>query len=446
MLDLNENGIDLEIEGDVVHKSVSVRLFMLDSPARADFCKIKGHGSWQGCPICKFTERVAGQKQPKANNDNESSQNDETVKKKRDKVVYSNTIGPIQRTDETYKERLHPEHHKPEYINKRSALEIMGFKMISQFPLDPMHVIDLGVVLKVLKLLIKMKNAPGHVIDIDQISERIIGFKNFRPSDFARDIRSLEYVERFKATELRQFLLYGSIVFLKDLVDDYLYEHWLLLHVAVRLLASDSLTSDNIDTAEVLLKKFVEEFPSIYGKDSVSYVVHVLMHIPYYSRIYGPLDQFSCYKYENAIQRLKSYIGNAHRTLQQICNRIEEEELYNSNAHTSPEFNTTEISCSDKDSFVAFMVDGKVQPFQVLNIYEKETIKFFTARRCLNLKNLYTSPMNSSDIGEVTYESFDTRIEHFETSDVVYKYCRIPYQNVFVLIPILHSSFRTFNK
>lgn len=215
----------------------------------------------------------------------EPSQSGESAKKKKEKVVYSNTVGRIKRTDETYSNRQHPEHHKPQYVEKRSALEMMGFKMISKFPLDPMHIIDLGVVLKILKFLKQMQNLLGHVIDIDQISERIIQFKLFCPSDFARDIRSLDYLDKFKATELRQFLYYGSIVFLKDLVDDYIYEHWLLLHVAIRLLACDTLTADNIDVAEVLLKRFVEQFPMIYGQDSVSYVVHVLMHIPYYSRL-----------------------------------------------------------------------------------------------------------------------------------------------------------------
>lgn len=239
-------------------------------------------------------------------------------------------MGPVERTDETYSNRLHPEHHKPGYAAKRDVLEMMGFKMISQFPLDPMHIIDLGVVLKVLKLLIQMQNLPGHVINIDQISDRIIQFKLFCPSDFARDIRNMDYVDKFKATELRQFLYYGSIVFLKDLVDDYIYEHWLLLHVAVRLLACDTLTADNIDVAEVLLKRFVKQFPRNYRKDSVSYAVHVLMHIPYYSRLY--------------------------------------------------------------------------------------------------------------------YDTVDSLIEHFKASDVVYKYCRIPYQSVFVLIPILHTCFHKFSK
>lgn len=416
---------------------------MMDSPARADFCKIMSHGSYQGCPCCKWTERVGGQRKKKSTNAANTGKIDDPYP---GKVVYSERIGFALRTDQTFADRVHPEHHKPNFRTKKSALELLGFKMISQFPLDPMHVIDLGAVLKMLELLIQMQNRAGHVIDIAQISERILAFRKHRPSDFAKDVRSLDYLRFFKATELRQFLLYGSIVFLKDLVDDHIYEHWLLLHVATRLLSSDSLTDDNIDTAEILLKRFVEQYPEVYGVNTVSYVIHVLIHIPYFSRLYGPLDSFSCYKFENFIQKLKSYIGNAHVVLQQIFNRMEEEEMYNSESYTIPSFNQTEISCNDNDSFVAFMKDNKTTPYKVVSIYEKESDKYFAARRCLNIKNFYTSPMDSSDIGEVTYDALDSEIDHFKSSDVVHKYCRVPYKNLFVLIPILHTAFRSFQQ
>lgn len=158
------------------------------------------------------------------------------------------------------------------------------------------------------------------------------------------------------------------------------------------------------------------------------------------------MDKFSCYKHENYIQKLKGYVGNANRTLQQIVNRMEEEDCYNIDSFTIPEFNNTEISCTERDSFVALKVDGKVTPCRVVGIYEQESSKHFAVRRCLNIKNFYTSPMNSSDIGEVTYDSLDHTIEHFKTSDLVYKYCRIPYKSVFVLVPVLHTCFHKFSK
>lgn len=134
LMDLYQNGIDFEVRGEVIHKRLSIRLFMMDSPARADICKIMSYSSYQGCPICKFTNKVGGQKRKTGDREDQW----------KGKVVYTNHVGFSLRTDETFRDRLHPEHHKPEYRSQRSILEDLGFRMISQFPLDPMHIIDLG--------------------------------------------------------------------------------------------------------------------------------------------------------------------------------------------------------------------------------------------------------------------------------------------------------------
>lgn len=67
---------------------------MLDSPARADICKIMSHGSYQGCPFCKFTNKVGGQK----------NNTGETQDEWKGKVVYSNHVGFSLRTDETFRD------------------------------------------------------------------------------------------------------------------------------------------------------------------------------------------------------------------------------------------------------------------------------------------------------------------------------------------------------
>lgn len=446
MRDVTTKGIDFVERNGIVNKRVRVRLFVLDSPARADICNILNHSSYQGCPLCKFTDRVAKKNEPKKPKMAKETDEEkiEGNNKPREKVTYSERVG-IPRTDETYKARSHPEHHQPEYMDKRSALEDMNFKMVSQFPIDPMHCIDLGVVKKTLPLTILLLKRTDP-LKVEAISERMLEFKNFCPSDFARDCRSLEDVSIFKATECRQFLLYGCIVFLKDLVPDYIYEHWLLLHVGVRLLSSESLTSDNIDKAEILIKTFLEWYPKIYGADTVTYIIHVLLHIPYFSRLYGPLDSFSAYKFENFIQKLKSYIHKGGHSLQQICNRIEEEEAYCQDVYMIPNFNSTDISYDEeKDSFIAIKSNNEIIAVQVNSVYEQSGVKYFGVRRCLNRQNFYTSPIASSELGEITYDRLNPDIEHFKSSDFQYKYCRIPYKQIFVLIPILHTAFQRFD-
>lgn len=208
------------------HKQIVIRLFSMDSPARSKICNIMGHASHDGCPLCAWTTTVfAG------------------------KVVYPNKIGPYLRSDETFSSRTYLDHHHPEMRLRYSRLESLGFKMVSQFPIDLMHCVDLGVELRCLDLLILMLDDDT----VEEISRRITEFKDFRSAEFARDCRSLNYLSKFKATELRQFLLYGGPVFLNGLVSDIIYDHWLLLHTAIRLLSNFDLTPNCINVAEKLL-------------------------------------------------------------------------------------------------------------------------------------------------------------------------------------------------
>ena len=64
------------------------------------------------------------------------------------------------------------------------------------------------------------------------VSDELITLIPFVCSEFKRKPRTLGKLERWKATELRQFLLYtGPVVLRSRLPDDY-YNHFMLLHVA----------------------------------------------------------------------------------------------------------------------------------------------------------------------------------------------------------------------
>lgn len=114
---LQEKGIYFPVSKITV--KFKVRIFCVDAPARAMLCAVMGHTSYEGCPICKIHERIYD-----------------------GKVIYTTTVGE-RRTNETYTSRLYPEHHKPEYRTNHYRLELL-FKMVDQFPIDPMHAIELG--------------------------------------------------------------------------------------------------------------------------------------------------------------------------------------------------------------------------------------------------------------------------------------------------------------
>lgn len=69
--------------------------------------------------------------------------------------------------------------------------------MVTQFPLDSMHLVDLGVV-KVIKATYKKGG-------YKKINEKLTLVANYIPSEFGRISRTLDEINNWKSTEFRQF-------------------------------------------------------------------------------------------------------------------------------------------------------------------------------------------------------------------------------------------------
>jgi len=129
----------------------------------------------------------------------------------------------------------------------------------------------------------------------------------------------------WKATELRQFLLYtGPVVLLKN-IPDTMYRNFILLSVSIRILLSPDLCTDNCDYAEDILKIFVKDFGIIYGLEFVGYNIHSLIHLAQDARNFGPLDGISCFPFETHLGKLKK-IRRPQNPVQQIVRRIHEKQ------------------------------------------------------------------------------------------------------------------------
>lgn len=63
----------------------------------------------------------------------------------------------------------------------------------------------------------------------DAISQKLIALRGKMPSEFARQPRGLHEIDRWKATELRQFLLYTGSVVLKTVLSPRKIQAFLVL-------------------------------------------------------------------------------------------------------------------------------------------------------------------------------------------------------------------------
>lgn len=192
-----------------------------------------------------------------------------------------------------------------------------------------------------------------------------------------------------------------------------------------------------------MLQNYVSNYHTIYGANKLVHNVHNLLHLPNCVRQFGPLSSFAAYKYECYMQQLKRPIKNGNHVLQQLFNRQSERETLGLNVVISKfgEFNVDPKK--GKDSFCCITPNI---PIKVVDIKNENGVRYFYGHRCLDIGDFYERPIQSSQIGILTYKTLSNDIEKFKAGDCMYKYFRIPLEDsvTFVLEPILHQCFNRF--
>ena len=162
-----------------------------------------------------------------------------------------------------------------------------------------------------------------------------VAMQAYTPREFSRKPRSLLELDRWKATELRFFMLYSGLVVLKTHVDSILYDNFILFSLAMRILLSPTLCISHVDYAQILLTEFVKQFGAIYGRESLVYNVHSCIHLCDDAKKFGSLENISAFPFENFLGKLKRMCRKPNQPLQQIVNRISESRE-RSNCQVSP--------------------------------------------------------------------------------------------------------------
>jgi len=221
---LKNNGV--QQENKTFH--FNIKAFVCDAPARAYLKCIKGHTGYFACERC-------------------------TIKGywKSNRIIFHSLESFPLRTDTRFLTGNYREHQVGV-----SPLLNYGISCIKGFCLDYMHLVCLGVVKRILWFF---KRGPVDCRlsyrQMHEISGVLVSFSGKVPSEFARQPRSLHELERWKATEFRQFLLYTGPVVLRKVVSKKVYNHFLSLTVGISILldSNDHKRTSYLDYAQQLL-------------------------------------------------------------------------------------------------------------------------------------------------------------------------------------------------
>ena len=290
---------------------------------------------------------------------------------------------------------------------------------------------------------------------IQSISDHLVRLKDNIPTEFARKPRSLFEIDRWKATEFRQFLLYTGPIVLCDKIHTNIFGNFLLLFVGIHILLNENLSRRFNGYAHDLLVAFVEHFCQIYGNDMAVFNVHGLVHLAAEAENYGSLDNVSAFPFENYMSQLKRLVRKPHFPLPQVIRRLSEQRnivhekpsypvlkmshtlgpipdtLLTGSQYRSVKTEKFSIKLNSKDCCAR--VGGNV--CLVRNIIFDEGETYIVYQKFGHMDNLFTTPLESRLLGIIVVSNLDDTIQTAKLSDVEAKCVLLPYKRKQVAIP-----------
>ncbi|KAI7810644.1 hypothetical protein IRJ41_004681 [Triplophysa rosa] len=260
------------------------------------------------------------------------------------------------------------------------------------------------------------------------------------PAEFARQPRSLTELDRWKATELRQFLLYTGPLVLQDVLSQEQYYHFLSLTIGMSILLdeNDSRRAHYLAYAQSLLEHFVDTCSELYGETFPTYNIHSIKHIA--DDVFNfkcSLNELSAFPFENHLQSIKKLVRNGKNPVAQVTKRLAEKA--NSHKHMK-QWRGKPYFISAKAPNHCFML----QTEQVVFVREKrqDGLLVVDVIDTHVTRQLFDLPCESKLINIVYVKDRDlirAKRRLMESKNLHKKAVCLPHAQGFAIFPLLHS-------
>lgn len=445
LCDLINNGIII----NSLKFKVILKAIICDSPAKASILNIRGHTAKNSCLRCHAVGEF----------DN-------------NRVYFPHFISSI-RTHEEFVQCIDLEFHYGETVLSRIPM----FNIINNIPCDFMHSILIGVTKKILTFWtggVKHHHLalPKQLIVV--LDNKLNSLGQYIPHEFQRapneNTRNtpIHDAPRLKATEFRQILLYTGMIIFQDVVSGEVYNHFLELCVAIRILSVDNISEEYIEYAKSLINHFVASFTHIYGKSFMSHNMHTILHLADDVKKFGSLNNFSAFKFESFMQPLKKKIKSGVKPLQQLVRRYAEDKVLwqkenlepnifigpfkyqckNKNRpfteydcepqHTGWKMNNFILKLNMADNCVK-MVNNDIVPIENIATSKSDNEVVIIGRKFLSLTKYFDKPCSSQLLG-IHKATTLSHLKSWKLNKIKEKMMRLPMANgkFSVILPLLH--------
>lgn len=429
---------------------VSLEGFCCDAPAKSFIMGIVSHNGYYSCTKCTVKgETVEKTRVFLEHNSNKRTHNDF-----------------ILNTDNNYQRKNTP------------LVLIPGIDFVSSFVLDYMHLICLGVTRTLLFVWNNgIKSAKTSRLSRNSrilLSGKICELRLHMPSEFVRKPRELNLIMRWKATELRNFLLYVGPIVLRNVLDHEKYINFLELHIATNILLNPKLCKQEImrENSRKLYTHFVESVAVIYGNNFITHNFHGLTHIvddaDHFLNIIDnfSLNDISAFPFENFLQKMKNLIRGPSKPLEQIGKRLaerfsaditkkrtgKEEVSYPKNScHRNgpllalcsepqyskaifPDFKITTQQC---DRYCGTEEGDIIETHNICWCQEKKSM-VIVGKKFTDKTYYYSNPLSSTELGIFRVKT-QSSWKSWTISKITKKFVCLPFKGGYVAFPLLHT-------
>jgi len=444
--DLILNGMEIVNKSGVICKAkIILDVFCCDVPAKSFVLKTKGHSGYFSCSRCKIEGEY------------------------RNRGICFPELNCAKRTHESFVNKEQEEHHVGSSMS--ILINIPDINIINCFSVDYMHLICLGIVKKLIKLWLKgplnvrIQSSKNKIL-----SSLLLSLKSSITNDFQRKPRGVDEVSRWKATEFRTFLIYLGPLVLKNVISEPCYVHFMCLHTSISLLLTPNLSDQLLNYCNELLVYFVKKFGVLYGKEWISHNVHSLLHICDDYKMFGPLDECSCFPFENHMKTLKKFVRKSHQPLQQAVKRYSEHVTFKpqtvvdnsnqnkifsyKNKHSNGpimlhnlkiksqfktiSFKNTDVKINDSDCYVQTKTGDIVKIVNICHSAENEEI--IIGFRFKIVTSYYQKPLISSKLNIFSVSELNNSLEYWSVDCIKCKCMILKYnENNAVSFALIHT-------
>lgn len=195
---------------------------------------------------------------------------------------------------------------------------VKGLSLLSLLPLfdivfgfvpDYLHSVLLGVSRQLMLLWLNPDDntKPWYIgQQISQLDSHLLRLKP--PLEIIGSPRSFKYIQYWKASEWRAFLLFYAIAVLPGVLHPIYVQHFFLLSFSMHILLQTSISQRELQMAHEYLVLFVVKMKALYGEENVTFNCHQLIHLTESVQNWGPLWATSTFSFERNNGNLRALL------------------------------------------------------------------------------------------------------------------------------------------